>query len=121
MDREYRRALICDDDPSIRRVVGGLLVGRGFDLVAEVDTATDAVRVATLCQPDVVVLDVALVGMTGIEAIPALRAAAPACVIIVFSGFDTVRREALDAGADAVIDKTSPAELDDTLLLLAAA
>jgi two-component system KDP operon response regulator KdpE len=122
MDRAFpRRALICDDDPSIRRVVGGLLVAHGWEIVAEVDLATDAVRVAAISHPDLVILDVALMGMSGLEAIPALRAAQPGCVVIVFSSFDAARAEAIDAGADAVIDKADPARLDEALAVLASA
>lgn len=119
MNRASRRALVCDDDPSIRRVVGALLAELGYEIVAEVDLATDAVEVASFTKPDVVVLDVALMGMSGIEAIPHLRAAAPASAIVVFSAFDCVRAEAMAAGACAVVDKTAPLDLDAALHRLA--
>ena len=84
-------------------------------MVAEVEMATDAVHVAEITRPDVVILDVALVGMTGIEAIPAVRAASPSALIVVFSAFDNVRAESLAAGADHVIDKTDVAALAEVL------
>jgi CheY-like chemotaxis protein len=110
---------VCDDDPSIRHVVSGLLAAHGFEVVAEVELATDAVRVVELTKPEVIVLDVALMGMTGLEAIPAIRQSVPNAVVIVFSAFDNVRQEAIEAGADHVIDKTHASVLDDVIAGLA--
>lgn len=111
---------MCDDDPMIRRVASLLLAAAGFDVVAEVDLAADAVRVAELSRADVVILDVALMGMSGLDAIPALRAVAPGCAVVVFSSFDNVSSEALAAGAHAVVDKSNPAGLEVVLAALAA-
>lgn len=109
------RALVCDDDPLTRQVVTDLLTDNGFDVLAELETAPPVIELARAIQPEVVVLDVSLMGMTGIEAIPAVRDAAPDCSIIVFSAFDSVRSEALAAGAAAVVDKTQPDELHRVL------
>ncbi|MFP5326912.1 MAG: response regulator transcription factor [Acidimicrobiia bacterium] len=109
------RALVCDDDPLTRQVVSDLLTDNGFDVLAELETAPPVIELARSIQPEVVVLDVSLMGMTGIEAIPAVREAAPDCSIIVFSAFDSVRSEALAAGAAAVVDKTQPDELQRVL------
>ncbi|MBW3614911.1 MAG: response regulator transcription factor [Actinobacteria bacterium] len=115
------RALVCDDDPMVRRVVSGLLTGLGYDVVAEVDLATDALRVVELTKPDLVVLDVALMGLSGIEAIPSIRSSSPHSRVVVFSAFDTVRDDALAAGAVAVVDKTDAEGLEETLRRLARA
>lgn len=113
------RALVCDDDPLIRRVVSDLATEAGFSVLAELDTAPPLIELARSLQPDVIVLDVSLMGMTGIEAIPALREQAPECALIVYSSFDSVRGEALAAGADACLDKTHPDELAAELALVA--
>lgn len=110
------RALVCDDDPLTRRVVSDLLTDCGFEVLAELETAPPVIDLARTTHPDVVILDVSLMGMTGIEAIPAVRDAAPDCSIIVFSAFDSVRTEATAAGAAAVVDKTHPDELQRVLL-----
>ncbi len=107
--------MVCDDDPVFRNVVGAVLESYGFEVAAAVGVATDAVRVAEMTQPRVVVLDVALMGMSGIEAIPALKQAAPDCEVVVYSAFDNVRDEAMAAGATAVIDKADPQLLEVTL------
>jgi DNA-binding NarL/FixJ family response regulator len=109
------RALICDDDPLTRRVVTDLLVEAGYEVVAELDTAPPVIELARTIQPAVIVLDVSLMGMTGIEAIPAIRSAAPDCAIVVYSAFDSVRFEATNAGAAAVVDKMHPDELQRVL------
>lgn len=114
------RAVVCDDDPIARRVVGSVLAANGYEIVAEVDLALDALRVAEMTRPDVVVVDVALMGMSGIDVIPALREAVPECAVIVFSAFDAAREEALSAGAAAVVDKAQPDQLDDALQAVAA-
>ncbi len=113
------RALVCDDDAMVRRVVSGLLTGLGYLVVAEVDLATDALRVVELTKPHLVVLDVALMGLSGIEAIPSILSASPGTRIVVFSAFDTVRGDALAAGAAAVVDKSDPEGLEETLRQLA--
>lgn len=109
------RALVCDDDPLTRRIVTDLLADNGFEVVAELETAPPVIDLARTVKPDVVVIDVSLMGMTGIEAIPAVREAAPDCSIVVFSAFDNVRHEATAAGAAAVVDKTQPDELQRVL------
>lgn len=101
-------------------MVGRLLEGVGAEVVAELDMAVDALRVAEMTQPDVVVLDIALVGMTGIEVIPGLKRAVPDCTVVVFSAFDAARRDALAAGADAVVDKSDAVALEDALREVAA-
>jgi CheY-like chemotaxis protein len=108
-------AVVCDDDPVIRNVVGTVLESYGFEVTAAVGLATDAVRVAELTSPRVVVIDVALMGMSGIEAIPAIKRAAPDCDVVVYSAFDNVREEAMAAGATAVVDKADPQLLEVTL------
>lgn len=115
------RALVCDDDPLTRQVVSDLLTDIGFRVVAELDVAPAVIDLAHIVHPDVIVLDVSLMGMTGIEALPALRAAAPGCAVIVYSSFDTARAEALQAGAVAVVDKTRPDDLEQELRRLAEA
>jgi DNA-binding NarL/FixJ family response regulator len=63
--------------------------------------------VAESVQPDVVLLDLAMPVMDGLQALPALRAALPRARIVIFSGFEhqALAEEALQAGADAYIEK----------------
>src|SRR4051794_41972631 len=61
------------------------LSGR-FDVVAEAGSGREAIALAAEHQPDLVVLDVSMPEMDGLEALPAVRAAAPAAEIAVVSG-----------------------------------
>lgn len=104
-------AVVCDDDYAARQVASFELREAGFEVVAEVALATDLLAVVGALRPDLVVVDVALMGMTGIEAIPDIRLLSPGTAVVVFSAFDTAREAAEAAGADGVVDKTEVARL----------
>ncbi len=104
------RILIADDDPQILRALRITLSARGY----EVTTASDgraALAAASASHPDLVVLDLGMPGLTGIEVIEALRGWT-AVPILVVSGrsesWDKV--EALDAGADDYVTKPFAAD-----------
>ena len=100
------RALVCDDYSMVRETIRPVLVEAGFDTVREATLATEAIALAELLQPDVIVLDLSLPGMSGLQAIPILRLVSPGSSIIVFSAYDIWRQAAIDAGAVAYVDKT---------------
>lgn len=99
------RALVCDDDPVAREVVGTVLRDVGYAVAAEAGNAAECIQLTEMLRPDAIVLDYALVGMTGLEALPALRAAAPDAVIVLLSAFDGALAQAVAAGADVAVDK----------------
>jgi two-component system KDP operon response regulator KdpE len=93
------RILLVDDEMSIQRTVVPLLRSRGY----EVDAATtgrDAVSAVTAQPPDVVILDLGLPDMDGLEVCARIRACSDV-PIIVLSARDTERQKvaALDQGA----------------------
>ena len=88
MANEQVRAYLCDDVPELRRLVRLVLEeDGGIQVVGEAGEATTAVREIEALQPDVVLLDLAMPGMDGLEALPLVREAAPDVCVIVFSGF----------------------------------
>jgi DNA-binding NarL/FixJ family response regulator len=102
------RVLICDDHPLILRLLRTVMGAReGLDVVAHAPDGARAVALARELAPDVVVVDLAMPGMDGLEAIAAIRAALPACAILVFSADDAERAAgaALAAGADRYVGK----------------
>jgi two-component system KDP operon response regulator KdpE len=113
------RVLVVDDEPQILRGLGTNLRARGY----EVETAPDgerALEVAARRRPDVVILDLGLPGIDGVDVIRGLRAWTQ-IPIIVLSARDQERDkvEALDAGADDYVSK--PFGMDELLARLRAA
>jgi CheY-like chemotaxis protein len=77
------RVLVADDRDSTRAVLRTALeIEDGFSVIGDAASAAGAVRLAEEHQPDLILLDVAMPGTTGIEALPALRRAAPAATIV---------------------------------------
>jgi two-component system chemotaxis response regulator CheY len=103
------KALICDDDAFLRSMVGQLLTDQGWEVVAAVETAVEAINLTRILHPDLVVIDVSLRGMSGVDAIPELVEAGAA--VVVCTAFSGVSDHALHAGAMAVVDKSDLAAL----------
>jgi two-component system, OmpR family, KDP operon response regulator KdpE len=97
--------LVVDDEPQIRRVLRSTLSFRGYT-ISEVASGEEAVAVASKLKPDLILLDVNLPGMSGVETCREIRRSSDAPIIML-----TVRSAerdkviALDAGADDYITK----------------
>jgi diguanylate cyclase (GGDEF)-like protein len=102
------RVLLVDDTATVRVLLRRVLEGSGsFVVVGEAADGREAVDLAGRYQPDVVLLDLAMPVMDGLEAIPLIRACSPASSIVVLSGFNAERvaAQALDLGAAACLEK----------------
>jgi DNA-binding NarL/FixJ family response regulator len=83
------RVLIADDHPVVRRGMNALLSSlEGVEVVAEADNGEDAVREAQLHRPDVVVMDVQMPGVNGIEATRRLALAVPDTAVLMVTMFE---------------------------------
>lgn len=113
------RVLVVDDETQIRRTVGINLRARGFD-VDLAETGEDALDLVARRHPDVVIVDLGLPGIGGIEVIEGIRGWSRV-PIIVLSVRDTEADKvaALDAGADDYV--TKPFGMDELLARLRAA
>lgn len=105
-----RTAIVCDDDPVIRDVIGRMLIEHGFTVAGEAAAAGDSVALARQVQPAVVVLDASMPGAIGLETVREVLRVAPATAVVVCSAFDVSDQGARAAGAVAAVDKT---RLDD--------
>jgi DNA-binding NarL/FixJ family response regulator len=99
--------LIVDDDSDVRELLKIYLEMERYELLGEAASGLEAVRLADRLRPDVIVRDVMMPGMNGIEATSSIKAASPDAVIIGFSsvGDHAAHLRMLDAGAAASFDK----------------
>ena len=100
--------LICDDIEAMRELLRIIVeLDPGFHVAGEAGNGDEAVSQARALQPDVILLDLSMPGRTGLDALPSIRAVAPAAAVIAFSGLDesVVREAALAAGAVLFLQK----------------
>ncbi len=108
------RLLIVDDHPLVREGIRGALSTAGFTVLADVGNAEDAIAAARRDPPDVVVMDITLPGLNGIEAVEVLRREHPALRVLMLSVHDHPEYvlESVRAGAHGYLRKDSlPEEL----------
>jgi DNA-binding response OmpR family regulator len=109
---ESKRILIVDDEPQIAEVLEQYLLDEGF-LIEKAQDGSSAVQVFKTLRPDLVILDLKLPGMSGLEAFHQMRAESDAPIIMLTSRSDEVDRViGLELGADDYITKPfSPREV----------
>lgn len=104
------RVLICDDVAMLRELLRyELEEDDGVVVVGEAENGIDSVRLVKELRPDVVILDLAMPGIDGLEALTQIRAEAEPPIVLVHSGFDaaTMRDRVLALGASAYLEKGS--------------
>jgi diguanylate cyclase (GGDEF)-like protein len=102
------RAVIADDTLAVRRLLMKVLSDSPlFEVVGEASDGRQAVELAAARHPDLVLIDLAMPIMGGLDAIPEITRRSPQSKIVVLSGLDAQRmgRRALERGADAFITK----------------
>ena len=105
------KTVLIDDTPDIRLLLKIALERTGgFSVVAEAGDGVTGVREVRTHQPDVVVLDLAMPVMDGLEALPLIRSAAPDSLVVVLSGFENTKmaHTAMDNGAASYLQKGAP-------------
>ena len=105
--------MLVDDHPLVRDGLRARLESvAGFVVVAEADSADAALREAARARPDLVLMDIGMRAVNGIEATRQLKAAQPALRVLIVSMHDTAAyvQDAIAAGADGYVLKDSPAD-----------
>lgn len=114
MDNRHFTVMLVDDHPLMRRGIRQLLeLNSHFDVVAEANNGTEALAEASRLSPDVILLDLHMKGMSGLDTLKALRNEGVAARILVLTVSDT-RSDIyamLDAGADGYLLKDSEPEV----------
>ena len=112
VERRVRTAVIVDDTTEVRTVLRQALERDGdIRVVGEAADGVSGVATVRRTQPDVVLLDLSMPVMDGLEALPGIRTVSPGTRIIVLSGSDsaTMAERAFDRGAHGYLMKgTSP-------------
>lgn len=99
------RIIIVDDQPKIRRIMRSTLVTEGYE-VAEAKTGEEALESVRELRPDLVVLDMNMPGMGGLEACRAIRRDSKiAIIMLTVRNSEADKVAALDAGADDFVTK----------------
>ena len=112
------KLLIADDDPQMVRALRITLAAHGYEVVAAADGAA-AIAAAAQTHPDIILLDLGMPRLDGIEVIHALRGWTSAPIIVVSGRTGSADKvEALDAGADDFV--TKPFQVDELLARLRA-
>jgi CheY-like chemotaxis protein len=103
------RAVVIDDTRDIRELLSLVLTRSGMEVVGEASDGQAGVEVVRAERPDVVLLDLAMPVMDGVEALPIIRELVPDARIIVLSAFaGAVKQQVLDWGADGYLEKGTP-------------
>jgi len=101
------RILLADDHQLLRQAIRRALEDAGLSVVAEAGDGGEAVRLAGELQPDIVVMDVSMPVLDGIEATRRLHGDFPdlPIVILTMHGDEALRRDAVEAGASGFLTK----------------
>jgi DNA-binding NarL/FixJ family response regulator len=99
--------LLVDDNSLVRRTLRRIFETSGFEVCGELGDGNQAVKEAPILKPDLIVLDLSMPGLNGLEAAPLLRRLLPDVPIILFTIYPSVAilRNAQIAGVTSVISK----------------
>jgi CheY-like chemotaxis protein len=112
------RVLIADDHEAVRRGLRSALWGAGWQVCGEATNGREAIAKAQELTPDVVILDVSMPVMGGLEAAPEILKASPHTKVVAFTMHESqqIRNEMLRLGVHGVAIKSAPlSKLLDTI------
>jgi DNA-binding NarL/FixJ family response regulator len=104
-----KSVLIVDDGPLIRQKLCEMLIREGdFDICGEAENGRKAIEKARQLHPDLIIMDLSMPEMNGLEAVRALKESIPSTPIIMFSNYvdPFVEKLALSIGVVALVSKS---------------
>ncbi len=108
-DGNKLRVLVVDDQPTVCDVVADTIAYAGHEIVGKAKDGVEAVSLAKELQPDVVVMDISMPRMNGVEAMKAILGAKSAKWVLLMSGeyrsLGVTREEMMREGAAAFMEK----------------
>ncbi len=104
------RLLVVDDHRMLRKALVELLVQAGFDVAGEAADGADAVALAKQLEPDVVLMDLRMPVLGGLDATRLIKHATPATQVVLLTAFDSpaLQQQAEEAGCFAYLVKGGP-------------
>lgn len=114
--KQAKKILLVDDAAVVRRVLGSAFEDAGYSICAEAENGVDAIDKAERCHPDLIVLDLAMPVMNGLQAASQIKRRMPGIPIILFTLYSAkeLEKDARRAGVSCVISKSEP--LDNLLV-----
>lgn len=103
------RILIVDDEKAVRTALGRLLATRKeWQVVGEAADGAEAIGMARELRPDIVIMDITMPEMNGLEATPEIKKALPAAEVLIFTQHDSTQmiQQAQNAGASGYLLKS---------------
>lgn len=107
-----KRLLVVDDVPLFRAGLTAALNAAGYDVIGEAADGEQAIAIAEIEQPDIVLLDILMPGMSGIEVLAKIRAVSPSSKVLLLTGSESEEDlvSAIRGGARGYILKDMPFE-----------
>jgi DNA-binding NarL/FixJ family response regulator len=110
------KVLIVDDSALVRGAVRRLFeTDDVFEVCGEAENGREAVEKTTVLRPELIVMDLAMPLLNGLDATRAIKRLKPGVPVILFSGFSNVmeEQEARSVGISALVSKSDPLRLMD--------
>jgi DNA-binding NarL/FixJ family response regulator len=108
-----QRVLIVDDSPQVRQELSTLLPLAGdIEIVGEAADGLEAIRLAPVLQPQVVLMDLEMPTLDGYQATRQIKTICPACRVVALTAYDdpASRNQAAEAGVDVFLVKGASVE-----------
>jgi len=105
-----KTVLVVDDSRFVRKALENAFLSDGFKTCVEAKNGKEGIEAAKKCRPDLIILDLSMPVMNGLEAAPVLRTLFPKIPIFLFSLYAEAvsKQHASRAGVDLVISKNEP-------------
>jgi CheY-like chemotaxis protein len=104
-----RSVLIADDSPVMRKAIRAQLQAAGIEIISEATDGYEAIAKVLTVNPDLVILDVAMLRLNGLDTIKELRKLRPKLPVILHTQYaDAVRSLGLPKGVTKVVSKGTP-------------
>jgi YesN/AraC family two-component response regulator len=109
--KQATKLVIADDNPHARHGLRAILTSQvGIEVIGEASQGVEALALVAALHPDVVLLDVRMPIMDGLQAARTIKQHQPNIKVVLLSMYADYRPEAIDTGADAFLVKGCPAE-----------